>query len=203
MRSPFRFPQYAMKARDKYAPTFSRRAMTRTRDNRQAVLRSSRSYYANRAYYLDLFAERQRRDPAADRELDILEYAFRTHAQRRVRRVLDVACGGGRHVVGSSGRPVPRFELPRCEDPRSELHPPGRRPGYAARGFLRPGAGDDRQRRGIPAVLVPIPLARLELLGRPPSHPPIRNLASCRLAPNLRMHLCHIPEGLEIFRADC
>lgn len=65
---------------------------------------SSRRYYANRAYYLDLFAQRQRRDPATARELDFLEHAFRTHAQRRIRRVLDVACGGGRHVVGLARR---------------------------------------------------------------------------------------------------
>ncbi len=78
--------------------------MTGASNDRQAVLGSSRSYYANRAYYLDLFAQRQRRDTATNRELDFLEYAFRTHAQRRIGRVLDVACGGGRHVVGLAQR---------------------------------------------------------------------------------------------------
>src|SRR2546422_588103 len=78
--------------------------MTRSRNDRHAVLRSSRSYYANRAYYRDLFDQRRRRDPGTDRELDFLEHAFRTHAQRRIERVLDVACGGGRHVVGLARR---------------------------------------------------------------------------------------------------
>ncbi len=78
--------------------------MTHTGDDRQAVVGSSRSYYANRAYDHDLFAQRQPRDTATDRELDFLEHAFRTHAHRRIRRVLDVACGGGRHVVGLARR---------------------------------------------------------------------------------------------------
>src|SRR2546428_11780757 len=78
--------------------------MTRTRNDTHAVLRSSRSYYANRAYYRDLFDQRRRRDPGTDRGLDFLEHAFRTHAQRRIERVLDVACGGGRHLVGLARR---------------------------------------------------------------------------------------------------
>lgn len=32
--------------------------------------------------------------------MDFLEFAFRKKASRRVSRVLDVACGGGRHIVG-------------------------------------------------------------------------------------------------------
>ena len=32
--------------------------------------------------------------------MDFLEFAFRKKASRRVSRILDVACGGGRHIVG-------------------------------------------------------------------------------------------------------
>lgn len=39
-------------------------------------------------------------DKETRRELDFLEFAFRKKASRQVSRVLDVACGGGRHVVG-------------------------------------------------------------------------------------------------------
>lgn len=78
--------------------------MRSSRADRQAVEKASRSYYANRASYLDLYSERQRRDPRTRKELDFLERAFRTHAQRPVHRVLDVACGGGRHVVGLARR---------------------------------------------------------------------------------------------------
>ncbi len=67
--------------------------MTHTRNDRQGVLRSSRSYYARRAYYQDLIAQRRRSDTATERELDFLEHAFRTHAQRRIGRVLDVQIG--------------------------------------------------------------------------------------------------------------
>ncbi len=35
-----------------------------------------------------------------NRELDFLEHAFRANASRPVHDVLDVACGGGRHIVG-------------------------------------------------------------------------------------------------------
>ena len=72
--------------------------------DREAVLKSSRSYYANRAFYYDLLAQRKDRDPATNKELDFLERVFKNQATRSVRRVLDVACGGGRHVVGLARR---------------------------------------------------------------------------------------------------
>ncbi|HVH14891.1 MAG TPA: class I SAM-dependent methyltransferase [Candidatus Angelobacter sp.] len=67
---------------------------------RGQVLRSSMQYYARRAYYVDLLSQRQPVDKETRRELDFLEFAFRKKASRRVSRVLDVACGGGRHIVG-------------------------------------------------------------------------------------------------------
>ncbi len=57
-------------------------------------------YYARRAYYLDILSQRRPLDKETRRELDFLEFAFRKKASRRVSRVLDVACGGGRHIVG-------------------------------------------------------------------------------------------------------
>lgn len=78
--------------------------MPPSRADRQTVVNASRSYYANRAFYLDLFAQRQRRDPRTRKELDFIERAFRAHATRPVHRVLDVACGGGRHIVGLAKR---------------------------------------------------------------------------------------------------
>ncbi|MFZ0965554.1 MAG: class I SAM-dependent methyltransferase [Candidatus Bathyarchaeia archaeon] len=75
--------------------------MDRSENTRETVLKASRAYYAHLAYYEDLLAQRQRRAAkTTKRELDFLEFAFRTHATRRVRDVLDVACGNGPHVVG-------------------------------------------------------------------------------------------------------
>ncbi len=74
------------------------------RPEREKVLRSSRRYYSQRAQYYDLFAQRQKKDNVTTRELDFLEYAFRHHNAKRVRDVLDIACGGGRHVVGLAQR---------------------------------------------------------------------------------------------------
>ncbi len=71
---------------------------------REETLRSSRNYYGRRAAYFDLYAQRRKRDIETPRELDFVEHAFRTHATRRVKDVLDVACGGGRHVVGLAQR---------------------------------------------------------------------------------------------------
>ncbi len=70
----------------------------------EEVLRSSRRYYSQRAQYYDLFAQRQKKDNVTTKELDFLEYAFRHHTAKRVRDVLDIACGGGRHVVGLARR---------------------------------------------------------------------------------------------------
>ncbi len=79
--------------------------MGNLRSTRDSVLKASRSYYAHRAYYEDLVVQRDRRaSEVTKRELDFLEHTFRTHAKRAVREVLDVACGGGRHVVGLAHR---------------------------------------------------------------------------------------------------
>ncbi len=68
--------------------------------DRGLVLRSSMQYYGHRAYYVDLLSQRRRVDRETLRELAFLEFAFKKHSTRRVSQVLDVACGGGRHIVG-------------------------------------------------------------------------------------------------------
>jgi SAM-dependent methyltransferase len=73
--------------------------MKRLKDARDTVLKASRAYYAHRAYYYNLMAERQRKLSAmSKREIDFVEHAFRADATRPVREVLDVACGSGRHI---------------------------------------------------------------------------------------------------------
>jgi len=72
--------------------------------SRDKVLHLSKIYYDHRAKYYDLFVQRQRSDPSTTKELDFLEGVFRADATRQVRRVLDIACGGGRHVVGLAQR---------------------------------------------------------------------------------------------------
>jgi SAM-dependent methyltransferase len=72
----------------------------RLENARKAVLEASRSYYAHLACY----EERTRAEATTNRELDFLEFAFHTHATHRVRDVLDVACGSGRHVLGLARR---------------------------------------------------------------------------------------------------
>src|SRR5712691_2702340 len=61
---------------------------------REELLSSSRAYYARRASYCDPLAHRRGRDRETPRELELLEFAFRTHATRQVREVLDIACTG-------------------------------------------------------------------------------------------------------------
>jgi SAM-dependent methyltransferase len=73
--------------------------MNRLEKARKTVLKASRAYYADLGYYEDLLAAE-----TTKRELDFLEFAFRTHATHRVRDVLDVACGSGRHVLGLAHR---------------------------------------------------------------------------------------------------
>jgi SAM-dependent methyltransferase len=74
--------------------------MARLESARKTVLKASRAYYAHLAYYRDLFFERDRRSvETTKRQVDFLEFAFRTHATHRVRDVLDVACGNGRHIL--------------------------------------------------------------------------------------------------------
>jgi len=74
--------------------------MDRLENARKTVLKASRSYYTHLGYYEELtYAESTNR-----RELDFLEFAFRTQATHRVRDVLDVACGSGRHILGLANR---------------------------------------------------------------------------------------------------
>jgi SAM-dependent methyltransferase len=74
--------------------------MDRSEKARKTVLKASRSYYAHLGYY----EERTHAEITNTRELDFLEFAFRTHAVHKVRDVLDVACGSGRHVLGLAHR---------------------------------------------------------------------------------------------------
>ena len=70
--------------------------MDRLADARETVLKVSRSYYAHLGYY----EEHTRAENTTKRELDFLEFAFRTHATHKVTDVLDVACGSGRQYLG-------------------------------------------------------------------------------------------------------
>jgi len=74
--------------------------MNRSENARENVMKASRAYYAHLGYY----EERTRTQKTTERELDFLEFAFRTHAAHKVRDVLDVACGSGRHVLGLAHR---------------------------------------------------------------------------------------------------
>jgi len=79
--------------------------MGRLKNARETVLKASRDYYAHRAYYEDLLVQRQRRfAETTKRELNFLEHAFRAHATRPIKDVLDVACGSGRHLFGLAKR---------------------------------------------------------------------------------------------------
>ena len=75
---------------------------------REDALNASRDYYAHQAYYEDYLAQRRRRARRLAKitrlELDFIEYAFHTHATHPVKEVLDVACGGGRHIIGLAQR---------------------------------------------------------------------------------------------------
>jgi len=73
--------------------------MDRLENARETVLKASRAYYAHLGYY-----EERTRGETTKRELDFLEFAFRTHATHKVRDVLDIACGSGRHVLGLAHR---------------------------------------------------------------------------------------------------
>ena len=75
--------------------------MKQLKDTRETALKASRAYYAHRAYYEDLLAQRQRRYAKTNkREIDFLEHAFSAYPTRQIRDVLDVACGSGRHIFG-------------------------------------------------------------------------------------------------------
>jgi SAM-dependent methyltransferase len=74
--------------------------MDRLENTRKTVLKASSSYYAHLGFY----EERTRAETTTKRELDFLEFAFRTSATHKVTDVLDVACGSGRHVLGLAHR---------------------------------------------------------------------------------------------------
>jgi 2-polyprenyl-3-methyl-5-hydroxy-6-metoxy-1,4-benzoquinol methylase len=74
--------------------------MNRLEKTRKTVLEASRSYYAHLGYYEECTYS----ETTNKHELDFLEFAFRTHATHKVRDVLDVACGSGRHVLGLAHR---------------------------------------------------------------------------------------------------
>jgi SAM-dependent methyltransferase len=78
--------------------------MGRLANARTTVLEASRAYYSHLAYYEDLLAQRPSARSKTRREIEFLEFAFRAHATHKVRDVLDVACGNGRHVVGLAHR---------------------------------------------------------------------------------------------------
>jgi len=78
--------------------------MSRKESQRDAVLNASRAYYAHRAYYEDLLAQRASVRATTKRELDFLEAVFRENAIHQVKDVLDVACGNGPHVIGLAKR---------------------------------------------------------------------------------------------------
>jgi SAM-dependent methyltransferase len=67
---------------------------------RKIVQKACRSYYAHLGYFEECAYD----EDVNKRELDFLEFAFRTHATHKVRDVLDVACGSGRHVLGLAHR---------------------------------------------------------------------------------------------------
>ena len=71
--------------------------MRRLKTTRETILKSSRSYYSRRAYYFNLLDERL--PERYKRELDFIEHAFSTHATRPIAKVLDIACGNGRHLL--------------------------------------------------------------------------------------------------------
>jgi len=77
--------------------------MDRSEEARETALEASRAHYAHLAYYRDrVLAERSAAE--TKRQLDFIEFAFRTHATHEVRDVLDVACGNGRHILALAQR---------------------------------------------------------------------------------------------------
>lgn len=71
---------------------------------RNVALQHSRRYYNRRAAYYDLVAQRSAVDRETKEHLDFIESVIKKHADRPVKRVLDIACGGGRHLVGLARR---------------------------------------------------------------------------------------------------
>ena len=74
------------------------------KDSRDTVFSRSQKYYARRVYYYDLLDQRSSAVKQTAKELEFIEKAFKTHASRPVKNVLDIACGRGRHIVGLAQR---------------------------------------------------------------------------------------------------
>ena len=86
-------------------PVQSEGILAEPENDRESVLEASRQYHGRRAQYRDLIARHSLKErEITAKELDFLEYAFKTHAARPVEQILDVACGGGRHIVGLAKR---------------------------------------------------------------------------------------------------
>ena len=68
------------------------------------VLRHSREYYAHRATYYDLVVQKAGIGKDTRKELDFVEYVLRTHSTRPVKKIADIACGGGRHIISLAKR---------------------------------------------------------------------------------------------------
>jgi SAM-dependent methyltransferase len=72
--------------------------------DREVILRHSRECYAHRATYYDLIARGAGLSGETKKELDFVEHVIRTHSARPVKKIVDIACGGGRHIVGLAKR---------------------------------------------------------------------------------------------------
>jgi SAM-dependent methyltransferase len=74
--------------------------MNRVEKRRKTVLKAARSYYSHLGHYEECTYS----ETTNKHELDFFEFAFHTHATHKVRDVLDVACGSGRHILGLAHR---------------------------------------------------------------------------------------------------
>jgi len=72
--------------------------MSSSRD-REVVLRRSRECYAHRATYYGLVVQKAEISKETKKELYFVEYALKTHSTHPVKKVADIACGGGRHII--------------------------------------------------------------------------------------------------------
>ncbi len=72
--------------------------------DREVVLRRSRECYAHRATYYGLVVQKAGIGKDTKKELDFVEYVLRTHSTRPVKKIADIACGGGRHIISLAKR---------------------------------------------------------------------------------------------------
>lgn len=73
-------------------------------EDREVVLRHSKECYARRATYYGLIAQGAGTSKETKKELDFVEHAIRNHSTRTIKKIADIACGGGRHIVGLAKR---------------------------------------------------------------------------------------------------